>query len=66
MNHPQMITDPHAILSYFPVTPKAAWRRYLDVVRAASPDGYAETEEAAWEDLQASLARARNRPAGAA
>jgi hypothetical protein len=54
------------MLSYFPVTREAAWRRYLEVVRSATPDGYTEAEEAAWEELQASLSRAPRRPAGAA
>jgi hypothetical protein len=54
------------MLSYFPVSAETAWRRYLDVVRAAPPEGYVEAEEAAWDELQASLARVRTRPAGAA
>jgi len=61
-----MTRDPHAMLHYFPVTREAAWRRYLGVVRSSAPDEYAEAEEAAWAELQAALARAEDRPAGAA
>ncbi len=61
-----MTKDPHAMLHYFPITREAAWRRYLEAVRSASPDAYAEEEQAAWDELQATLARVPGQPAGAA
>jgi hypothetical protein len=54
------------MLRYFPITRDAAWRRYLETVRTAPPEGYAEAEEAAWAELQDALARVEERPAGAA
>jgi hypothetical protein len=61
-----MTRDHHAMLRYFPITREAAWRRYLETLRAAAADAYAEEEEAAWAELQAALSRVEERPAGAA
>ena len=61
-----MTRDPHAMLHYFPITPEAAWRRYLEAVRSAPRDAYGEAEQAAWDELQAALARVPGQPAGAA
>ena len=61
-----MTRDHHAMLHYFPITREAAWRRYLETVRSASPETYAETEETAWAELQVTLARVEELPAGAA
>jgi len=61
-----MPRDHDAMLRYFPITREAAWRRYLEAVRSADPDGYADAEEAAWLELLADLTRVAERPAGAA
>jgi hypothetical protein len=61
-----MTRNHHAMLRYFPITRDAAWRRYLETVRTAPPEGYAEAEEAAWAELQDALERVEERPAGAA
>jgi hypothetical protein len=61
-----MTRNHQAMLHYFPITRDAAWRRYLEVVRSAPPEGYAEAEEEAWAELQAALARVEEHPAGAA
>jgi len=45
-------------LRYFPVAPEVAWQRYLETIRHADPEEYSAVEEAAWEQLQAMLARA--------
>jgi hypothetical protein len=45
-------------LRYLAVPPKVAWQRYLDTIRHADPEEYSAVEEAAWEQLQAMLARA--------
>ena len=45
----------------FPLTTEAAWRRYLEQTRDAEGEGYAEAEAEAWEELQAALARVRER-----
>ena len=45
-------------LRYFPVAPEVAWRRYLDTIRHADPAEYSTVEEAAWEQLQTTLAGA--------
>lgn len=61
-----MTRDHHAMLHYFPISREAAWRRYLETVRAAGPEMYAETEETAWAELQLTLSRVADAPAGAA
>jgi hypothetical protein len=53
-------------LRYFPVTPEVAWQRYLDTIRHADTETYSAVEEAAWEQLQAMLARAASGSAPAA
>ena len=53
-------------LTYFPVTEELAWRRYLAQIRTAEPGDYAAREEAAWLELQATLARLAPDPLHAA
>jgi hypothetical protein len=45
-------------LRYFPVTREVAWQRYLDTIRHADAEEYSFVEEAAWAQLQETLARA--------
>ena len=49
-----------------PLTPEAAWRRYLELTRDADAADYAETEAEAWDELQAALERLPARPDDAA
>jgi hypothetical protein len=61
-----MTRDHHAMLHYFPITREAAWRRYLETVRSATDETYGEAEETAWAELQVTLSRLQEQPAGAA
>jgi hypothetical protein len=61
-----MADDRSPTLRYLPITREAAWRHYLDAVRGAPCDEYAEVEQAAWAELQAALERIPAHPAGAA
>jgi hypothetical protein len=61
-----MADDRSPTLRYLPITREAAWRHYLDTVRSAARDEYAEAEQAAWAELQAALERIPAHPVGAA
>jgi phage-related protein len=61
-----MADDRSPTLRYLPITREAAWRHYLDAVRGAAGNEYAEVEQAAWAELQAALERIPSHPAGAA
>jgi hypothetical protein len=61
-----MADDRSPTLRYLPITREAAWQHYLDTVRGASGDEYAEIEQTAWAELQAALDRIPAHPAGAA
>jgi hypothetical protein len=43
-------------ITQFPLSQRVVWLRYLEQTREAGDD-YAEVEQAAWEELQAALAR---------
>jgi hypothetical protein len=53
-------------LRFPPLTSGGAWQAYLEATRAADGEGYAQIEQAAWEQLQATLARLPSEPVGAA
>ena len=42
---------------FTPLPVAVAWRRYLVTVQRASEEAYAQTEELAWRELTAELAR---------
>jgi hypothetical protein len=48
-------------ITQFPLSQRVVWLRYLERTREAGDD-YAETEQAAWEELQAALARIPRSP----
>jgi len=52
-------------ITQFPLSQRVVWLRYLERTRDAGDD-YAEVEEAAWEELQAALARIPKRSGDAA
>jgi hypothetical protein len=53
-------------IRYLPTTREAAWLRYLEAVRDVPADEYADTESAAWDELQATLVDLPPVPSGAA
>jgi hypothetical protein len=60
------MNDTSDTIRYLPTAREAAWRRYLEAVRSAPDDEYAETEQSAWDELQQSLADLPPVPTGAA
>jgi hypothetical protein len=52
-------------ITQFPLSQRVVWLRYLERTREAGDD-YAEVEAAAWEELQAALARIPQHPGSAA
>ena len=52
-------------ITQFPLSQRVVWLRYLERTREAGDD-YAEVEQAAWEELQAALARIPRTPEDAA
>lgn len=48
-------------ITQFPLSQRVVWLRYLEQTREAGED-YAEVEQAAWEELQAALARIPGTP----
>jgi hypothetical protein len=52
-------------ITQFPLSQRVVWLRYLERTRDAGDD-YAEVEQAAWEELQAALARIPRSPEDAA
>ena len=48
-------------ITQFPLSQRVVWLRYLERTRDAGDD-YAEVEQAAWEELQAALARIPRSP----
>jgi hypothetical protein len=48
-------------ITQFPLSQRVVWLRYLEQTREAGDD-YAEVEQAAWEELQAALARIPRSP----
>ncbi|HET7380005.1 MAG TPA: hypothetical protein VFJ24_08195 [Gaiellales bacterium] len=52
-------------ITQFPLSQRVVWLRYLERTREAGDD-YAEIEQAAWEELQAALARIPRSPEDAA
>jgi hypothetical protein len=52
-------------ITQFPLSQRVVWLRYLEQTREAG-DSYAEVEEAAWDELQAALARIPSKPGGSA
>ena len=53
-------------IHFLPVTAESAWKAYLEATRELDGEGYSELEEAAWEQLQATLAHLPSDPVGAA
>ena len=60
------MSDASNTIRYLPTAREAAWRRYLEAVRNAPEDEYAESEATAWEELQAALTDLPPVPSGAA
>jgi hypothetical protein len=48
-------------ITQFPLSQRVVWLRYLERTREAGDD-YADVEPAAWEELQAALARIPGAP----
>jgi len=61
------MTNGSDMITQLPLSPDAAWRRYLDRIRRADDEGYERVEQDAWDELQATLRDAAPaRPLGAA
>jgi hypothetical protein len=53
-------------IRFLPLSAEGAWRTYLQATKTAEGDRYQQVEQAAWEQLQATLADLPADPVGAA
>jgi len=54
------------VIRVLPISPAAAWRRYLELTQDVDGPLYVEVEQIAWDELQESLSRLPEKRAGAA
>ena len=60
------MSDTSTNIRFLPMSAEGAWKAYLDATRDADAEEYEHLEAAAWEQLQATLARLPRDPVGAA